>query len=282
MAEKREKKAFQREIIDLIQNKKGFCKGVFMPEEILHFCSEDKDIALMLSQLIYWTGRGSNREGFVWKSFRECKKETGLSQYQARKASKWLQSKGLLEVKKKMAMGHPTNYYRLNQKKVFDSISKFLTMKSEISNNGIGKNLSIYNIDNNTQSTTKKDTNIEFYQNSAQGISFDSFLSEMSERGDEVDAEAIVAISYFLQKYESLRNKRHPLLSFSKWSGLVDTMLHCTGHYEEFFELSSDDLEKMIDRYFVTGFSVDCNYMIMHFNSEGIKGRLYYETVYRD
>jgi len=69
--------------------------------------------ALLLSELVFWTGKGAKEEGWIWKTDREIQDELCLSRYQCRKARKDLESQGLIENKIKKAFGNPTVHYRI-------------------------------------------------------------------------------------------------------------------------------------------------------------------------
>lgn len=53
---------------------------------------------LFLSQLLYWTGRGSHQDGWIWKDWKEWQEETSLTQDEQRGARRVLEKKGLVEV----------------------------------------------------------------------------------------------------------------------------------------------------------------------------------------
>ncbi|MBC3213424.1 replication protein [Serratia fonticola] len=68
--------------------------------------------ALLLSQLVYWTNRAENEEGWVYKTQEEWEEETGLSRYEQEGARKKLRSLGLLLERKQ---GLPAKlFYRIN------------------------------------------------------------------------------------------------------------------------------------------------------------------------
>jgi hypothetical protein len=53
--------------------------------------------ALLLCQLIYWTGKEASRDGWIYKSREELKDETGLSRWEQEAARRLLIQRGLLE-----------------------------------------------------------------------------------------------------------------------------------------------------------------------------------------
>ena len=56
---------------------------------------------IFLRQLVYWTGRGHDPEGWIYKTQAEMEEETGLSRHWQRKARKILGSQGAIEERKR-------------------------------------------------------------------------------------------------------------------------------------------------------------------------------------
>ncbi len=138
MKTKLKKECFQQRVFTEIKHHKGACNVVVMPVAVLRLCG-DRNIALMLSHLIYWCDRGSDKEGWIWKSYKEWVKETGLNRYQVDRSTRWLREAGFLEIKKKMAKGHPTLHYKINQLELLDAISGICRKnKMEMSNSTNG------------------------------------------------------------------------------------------------------------------------------------------------
>jgi hypothetical protein len=95
----------------------------------------DTNSALMLSQILYWSERTDNPDGWFYKSVREWEDETCLSRYQQQRALAVLKPLGV-EVKKKRAKGAPTLHYRINDEVFSPAFLKFLeneeTRKSDL------------------------------------------------------------------------------------------------------------------------------------------------------
>jgi len=68
--------------------------------------------SILLSQLVYWTGKQSNPEGWIYKSGEELEEETGLTIYEQRQARGKLKAKGILEENYERLL-HRMNY-RIN------------------------------------------------------------------------------------------------------------------------------------------------------------------------
>jgi len=72
--------------------------------------------ALFLSQLFYWTGRGADPDGWIWKTQAEWEEETCLSRCEQETARKTLRELGLIE--ERLASIPARLYYRLDLDKL--------------------------------------------------------------------------------------------------------------------------------------------------------------------
>lgn len=69
-------------------------------------------VGVFLSQLLYWQGKGKNKEGWIYKTIEEMKAETGLTRSQQDTAIRKCKEAGVLECKRK---GIPAKrYFKLN------------------------------------------------------------------------------------------------------------------------------------------------------------------------
>ena len=92
----------------------------------------DHITALFLSQVIYWSSRTDDRDGWFYKSAKEWQEELSISDYQLARATKKLAEAGL-ETKLRKVMGAPTLHYRVDQE-------EFLKWMSEKLGNGFPRN----------------------------------------------------------------------------------------------------------------------------------------------
>lgn len=77
--------------------------------------------AVWLSQLVYWSGRGQDKTGWIYKTQQEWKEETGLGRSEQENVRKKLRNKMVLEEKED---GLPCRlFYRLNLDRLFELIS---------------------------------------------------------------------------------------------------------------------------------------------------------------
>ena len=86
---------------------------------------------VFLSQLIYWSDKGSRKDGWFYKTYEEWEDETMLSKYKVRSLSQKLEEMGILHTTVKRANGVPTVHYRLESEKFHFLLVKFLTPESE-------------------------------------------------------------------------------------------------------------------------------------------------------
>ncbi|PJF39386.1 MAG: hypothetical protein CUN54_08840, partial [Phototrophicales bacterium] len=88
--------------------------------------------ALLLSQIIYWSDRNPNNDGWFAKNAQEWHDELGLSEYQLRRATSRLKDFGV-ETKRRPSVNHSggnTLHYRINPDTLSESILKFLQERS--------------------------------------------------------------------------------------------------------------------------------------------------------
>lgn len=70
--------------------------------------------SLLLSQIIYWTDRTKNSDGWIYKTYQEWQEEIGLKKCRIISAKKKLESMGIIVTKvKKNYKGVPVIHYRL-------------------------------------------------------------------------------------------------------------------------------------------------------------------------
>jgi hypothetical protein len=238
----------------------------------------------MLSHLIYWCDRGCNKDGFIWKSYREWTEETGLNRYQVDKAADWLKNQGFVEIKKRMARGHPTLHYKLNQIELLDAVDSICRneqMKVMKPTNDICRNEQIHNRDFSTETsseTLKRKKGGEAKNSSP--LSLAAFLKEAKKRGDQVESEATRVIQHFLKRHEHYRKEKHPRLRYEQWKEIASSILS-TGADDDHHNLTLAHHEAMSEKYFNDRFNDgDCDYRLSHYNAGFIKLNKMHEVAY--
>lgn len=107
--------------------------------------------ALMLSQLLYWYGRGARQDGWLFKTQKEMYEETGLTRTQQDTAIKKLRKSGVISTSRK---GIPAKrHYKVHVRKLETCLRDFYKLDGKKhANNKSGKQRTI------TKSTSKSTT----------------------------------------------------------------------------------------------------------------------------
>lgn len=114
----------QQQVYALIARLAGQANILTIPRLFIDWTG-DHISALLLAQVIYWSSRTEDPEGWFYKSAKEWEAELGISDYQLARATKKLAEAGLT-TKLKKAGGAPTLHYRLDQEHFLDWISEKL------------------------------------------------------------------------------------------------------------------------------------------------------------
>lgn len=256
--------SFQQQIFGMIQSLSGEKNLLAIPREIIRFTG-DLESGVFLAQLIYWTDKGSRKDGFIYKTLKEWQDEIFISEYSLRKIRKRLESMGILETKVKKANGNPTLHYRINQKAF---VNRFLCFQSK--ETSISKKEDCVSEDSITY-TTPKTTNIN-YKNENGATSGDDRTS-LSFSLEEITV-AKTAINYYFKVYEKYMGADHPKLKKKQIDTVIKNICYAANNYG----LDQGNLEDMIERHFKR--NIDTDYNINHFATEGILSNLMYEVAY--
>lgn len=125
--------SYQQNIFSLISSLIGQNNNIVIPVEIIRFTG-DYHTAAILSQLIYWTGKQRDPDGWVYKTYDQWEKEIVLSKYQTSRASNELVKMGILETKVARVrldngmLGDRAVHYRLNQDEFTEKFTKHLSI----------------------------------------------------------------------------------------------------------------------------------------------------------
>lgn len=110
----------------------GSSSAVVIPQAYIRLTG-DMNSAAVLNQILYWSDRAGNANGWFAKSYIQWTKETGLSEYQIRRIVKRLKSFGI-ETCLKRADGSPTVHYRIDYEVFEQILSEFLGVETTESN----------------------------------------------------------------------------------------------------------------------------------------------------
>lgn len=172
--------------------------------------TEDLNTALLLNQLVFWSDKSKQTDGFFYKTYGEWYEEICLSEYQVRRSVKKLKELNIVETKLKKANGSPTLHYRVLMNNLSDLILKNVQ-------NGILRNL-------RNESEVSSETLTDDYTD-------DYNINNMSSKPDSIPYSKI--IDYLNEK----TNKRYKVTQ--KWKDLIKARWN-EGQRE-------DDFKKVID-----------------------------------
>jgi hypothetical protein len=117
----------QQQVYKLIKQFSGQTNVLTIPRVFIELTGSDHLAALLLSQVIYWSERTNDPDGWFYKSYKDWHDELGLSQFQVSRAIKKL---GLLGVETSLrhagATKIPVMHYRVNGDVFTPFIIKFL------------------------------------------------------------------------------------------------------------------------------------------------------------
>lgn len=124
-----ERKSNQQIVFDAIRSMTGQANILTIPRIFVDLVG-DLETALFLSQVLYWSDKGSQDGGWFYKTYAEWEEEICLNEYKVRKAKNKLEEMGLIETKIKKANGNPTVHYRLKPKAFTDWFLKNLKKRT--------------------------------------------------------------------------------------------------------------------------------------------------------
>ena len=148
-------------------------KAVVIPEVLIKFF-KSMPLAAVFKQLFFWSDKGLDSDGWVYKTAKELAEECCLSKDQVDRSMSKLSKLGVIEFKLKKANGAPTRHYRVNhglfiklalQGAEYMDLAESLNGNSGIAksdlaeslngNSGIAKSITDSNTDSNAYSDDK-------------------------------------------------------------------------------------------------------------------------------
>jgi len=253
--------SFQQKVFDIVQSVTGEKNVLAIPREFIKLTG-DLPSGVFLAQLVYWSDKGSRKDGFIYKTSKEWQEEIFLSDYSLRKARKILEELGLLETKTKKANGNPTVHYKLNREAFINRL--FEIQQKENENPTEGKS----NINESLTETTPQTTFIKYNNNN--GTKSDDIRTQQLEPYTE---GTISVVNYYYSTYRRYFGEDHPNLKKKQ----IQTVMRNISNFMSENMLDEGGLEAMIDRHFErTHLTTDYN--INHFATEGIMANLIFEA----
>jgi hypothetical protein len=276
-----EKESFQKHIFDTLTALSGPKQQLTLPILYLEFTNGDHLASLFLSQLLYWTDKSKDKEGWIYKSYNEWYKELWLSKYQVASIVIRINNlypdrnnENIIETKLKKANGAPTIHYKINSKALIDRFVKFLDNR-KLRNLTIDSEETSQSLTYNTSKTTSENTDINGFQKKTSendSISLKDFCKKYYE-----DTEKKKAILYYGNLYKSKIGSSHKKLPLPVWRKIENDLFRCD---EIDKDLTPEYVSDMINRHFSKDYKQKIDYCILHFNTPGIKKILFYEACY--
>lgn len=178
--------AFRDTVIALFRSSADEASGnLCIPRPLIAFCKGDVSAALVLSQLLYWTDRTEDADGWIAKSYADWEQELGLSEYQIKRVIGGdKRSKGgfaglraigveVLRRSSKHYGGAPALHYRINRAVFMGCIHDFVqvskpnnvqvTMPSKPNNvqEAIPNNVQVQYTESTSTETTQKSKRVK-------------------------------------------------------------------------------------------------------------------------
>jgi hypothetical protein len=127
--------AFRKHVLALLGETYGDKTLVLCPTAFVTLLNGDHKAAILLAQMLYWSDRTKDPEGWFYKSYTDWQLETGLSESQVRRIVNGdprvqtpqitLRDLGVETVLKKVKRtGAPTLHYRINQTQFLASVER--------------------------------------------------------------------------------------------------------------------------------------------------------------
>src|SRR5664279_308562 len=129
--------AFREHVLALLGESYGDKTLVLCPTVFVTLLHGDHKAAILLSQILYWSDRTKDPDGYFYKSYADWTTETGLSEAQVRRivngdprgrsTQVTLRDLGVVTLLKKVKRtGAPTLHYRINQAQFLSVLHTFM------------------------------------------------------------------------------------------------------------------------------------------------------------
>lgn len=111
-------------LFNAIRELSGNEANISIPRVYISFCGGDLNQAAVLSQLVFWSGRSSRKDGWFYKRHEQLAEELCFTVDQVRYALKKLKSRlgDSLLTERKKADGIPTVHYKFNEDKLMGMV----------------------------------------------------------------------------------------------------------------------------------------------------------------
>ena len=110
----------QQAIFNLLKNTFGQNNLLTVPTLLVKKLKGDHCAALFLGQLIYWTGKGANPDGWIYKTYQEWEEELFIKTDKAMAIKKKLEELNLITTMVKKIGTTPVLHYKVNQETLIE------------------------------------------------------------------------------------------------------------------------------------------------------------------
>ncbi|UTY30499.1 hypothetical protein [Treponema putidum] len=110
----------QQTIFNLLKNTFGQNNLLTVPTLLVKKLKGDHCAALFLGQLIYWTGKGSDSDGWIYKTYQEWEEELFIKKDKAMAIKKKLEALNLITTIVKKIGNTPVLHYKVNQETLIE------------------------------------------------------------------------------------------------------------------------------------------------------------------
>jgi hypothetical protein len=128
---------FRKQVLALLGEHLSEKSLVLCPTSFVRLLHGDHKAAILLSQILYWSDRTKDQDGWFYKSYSDWQQETGLSETQVRRilnGDRRAKTQGLTlrhfgvetKLRKVRHTGAPTLHYRINQPQFLAALDAFL------------------------------------------------------------------------------------------------------------------------------------------------------------
>ena len=192
----------QQKTFNLIKELTGQSNILSIPRIFIEYTGT-WETAVLLSQLLYWTGKQEDKNGWIYKTYKEWESEKAIKENVLRKAAKKLIVMNILETKVKKANGNPTVHYKIKKDSFLFSITAFIEERSfQNEGNETSKMKGTINTEITTEITTeninvnKKHSHpVNYFSsnniNSSNSISTVKLLKELVQAAAEKNGEEV-------------------------------------------------------------------------------------------
>lgn len=117
--------------INLVREMSGQKNTMTIPRIYIKIAG-DITAGVFLSQLVWYSDKGTRKDGWFWKSNKEWKEEIELSYAQVKRCARDLEARGFIETKIMRAKGAPTTHYKVDMDKIIMAMIELVSTATPI------------------------------------------------------------------------------------------------------------------------------------------------------